>query len=229
MLTPSLALHLLGLTVYTRPASVAGQNQLVLSLLALIAIPALLAVTTAFARIVIMLYFLRAGLGSGTLPPNAVILGLAFLLTWYVMSPVATSLGHEVLAPMQAGHMSLAKGLTRSESLLRGFMLARMSRQDYAFLARARGFSQDPARGPFELVASAFALSELRVAFLAGLLIYLPFVVIDVLVYLVLSALGPTTFSQQLFALPVKLLFFVMADGWRLLFEAVSRSYTGVG
>jgi flagellar biosynthetic protein FliP len=229
MLTPSLAQHLIGLALCGQPASSAGQSQLVLSLLALVAIPALLAVTTAFARIVIMLYFLRAGLGSGTLPPNPVLLGLALLLTWYVMSPVATALSHDVLVPMQAGRLPLDQGLARSESLLRGFMMARLSRQDYSFLARARGFSDDPAHGPFELVASAFALSELRIAFLAGLLIYLPFLVIDVLVYLVLSALGPTTFSQQLFALPVKLLFFVMADGWRLLFEAVSRSYLGGG
>lgn len=229
MPTPSCALKLVGLATLAQPGPAAGQNQLLLSLLALIAIPALLAVTTAFARIVIMLYFLRAGLGSGTLPPNAVLLGLALLLTWYVMSPVATSLGHEVLAPMQAGRLPLDQGLARSEALLRGFMLPRVARQDYSFLARARGLPDDPARGPFQLLASAFALSELRIGFLAGLLIYLPFLVIDVLVYVVLSALGPTTFSQQLFALPVKLLFFVVADGWRLLFEAVSRSYLGAG
>jgi flagellar biosynthetic protein FliP len=229
MLIASSAHQLLGLALCGQPASPAGQSQLVLSLLALVALPALLAVTTAFARIVIMLYFLRAGLGSGTLPPNTVILGLALLLTWYVMSPVATSLGRDVLAPMQAGRLPLDQGLARSETILRGFMMSRLSRQDYAFLARARGFPEDPVRGPFELVASAFALGELRVSFLAGLLIYLPFLVIDVLVYLVLSALGPAAFSQQLFALPVKLLFFVMADGWRLLFEAVSRSYLGGG
>jgi flagellar biosynthetic protein FliP len=186
-------------------------------------------VTTAFARIVIILFFLRAGLGSAVLPPNAVILGLAVVLTWLVMAPVASELGANVLMPLWQGQISPAQAALRSERALRVFMAAHVSRADYEILARARAVQAPAAQAPFEVLAAAFALSELRTGFLAGLLIYLPFLAVDVLVYLVTAALGPATFSPQLFALPVKVAFFVMAEGWRLLFQAVVHGYLGGG
>jgi flagellar biosynthetic protein FliP len=204
-----------------------AESSLLLGLLAIAVLPALLAVTTAFARIVIVLYFLRAGMGSTVLPPNVVVLGLGLLLTWYVMSPTLTQLSREAVTPMYQGRMAADQALAKSETILRGFMRGRVAQEDYLLLAQVRGLPADPARAPFEVVAAAFALGELRVAFLAGLLVYLPFLIIDLLVFLVLGALGGPPFSPQLFALPAKVLFFVMADGWRLVFGALSRSYLG--
>lgn len=215
------------MSVVAAPQATIGQGQFLLALLAIAVLPALLAVTTAFARIVIVLFFLRAGMGSQFLPPNVVIVGLALVLTWYVMAPTVSALSRDVVAPLYQGRLAPDAALQQSQGILRAFMQPRLAPEDYTLLARARNLSADPAKGPFELVAAAFALTELRVAFLAGLLVYLPFLVIDVLVYLVIGAVGTPVFSPQTFALPVKVVFFVAADGWRLVFGALGRSYLG--
>lgn len=214
-----------GLAVCAQPAPATGQGQLFVALLAVVIAPALLAVMTAFARIVIILYFLRAGLGSSVIPPNVVIVGLALVLTWLVMAPTFAELQTRVIGPLWRGQLSMDQALAAAQATLRRFMTRQVNSDDYRLLARVRKTTAPLHRAPIELLAAAFALSEMRVAFLAGLLVYLPFLVVDVLVYLVLAALGPTAFSAQLFALPVKLAFFVMADGWRLLFDAVVRGY----
>ncbi len=211
------------------PAQDAAAGRWILSLLAVVVLPALLAVMTAFARVVIILYFVRAGLGSQVLPPNFVVVGLALVLTWYVMGPTVADLGAQVASPLWDQKITAAEAASRTQEKLRGFMAAHVGAQDFEILARARAVKEQPARAPFEVLTAAYALSELRVAFLAGLLIYLPFLVVDVLVYVVVGALGPATFSPQVFALPAKVLFFVMADGWRLLFDAIVRGYLGGG
>lgn len=216
-----------GLSILAAPQATIGQGQFLMALLAVALLPALLAVTTAFARIVIVLFFLRAGMGSQFLPPNVVVVGLALVLTWYVMAPTISALSRDVVAPLYEGRLAPDAALQQSQRILRAFMQPRLAPDDYRLLARARNLSADPTKGPFELVAAAFALTELRVAFLAGLLVYLPFLVIDVLVCLVIGALGTPVFSPQTFALPVKMVFFVAADGWRLVVGALGRSYLG--
>jgi flagellar biosynthetic protein FliP len=216
-----------GLGFAAAPPAGLGQGQFLLGLLAIAVLPALLAVTTAFARIIIVLFFLRAGMGSQFLPPNVVIVGLALVLTWYVMAPTVSTLSRDVVQPLYEGRLAADAALQHSQNILRAFMQPRLSHDDYLLLARARNAPADPMRGPFELVAAAFALTELRIAFLAGILVYLPFVVIDVFVYLILGALGTPVFAPQTFALPVKLVFFVAADGWRLIIGALGRSYLG--
>ncbi|MCX7599227.1 MAG: flagellar type III secretion system pore protein FliP [Armatimonadetes bacterium] len=215
------------LAVIAAPPAGIGQGQFLLALLAIAVFPALLAVTTAFARIVIVLFFLRAGMGSQFLPPNVVVMGLAMVLTWYVMAPTVSALSREVVAPLYQGRLAPDAALQHSQRILRAFMQPRLSSEDYLLLARARNAPADPTKGPFELVAAAFALTELRIAFLAGVLVYLPFLAIDVLIYLIIGALGTPVFSPQTFALPVKVVFFVAADGWRLVVGALSQSYLG--
>lgn len=226
MLATTAALDIGPILAAAPPAGI-GQGQFLFALLAVAVLPALLAVTTAFARIIIVLFFLRAGMGSQFLPPNVVVVGLALVLTWYVMGPTISALTRDVVVPLYHGRLAADEALQRSQRILRAFMQPRLAAEDYTLLAKARNLSADPTKGPFELVAAAFALTELRVAFLAGLLVYLPFLVIDVLIYLVIGALGTPVFSPQTFALPVKVVFFVAADGWRIVLGALSRSYLG--
>ncbi|MBC7286987.1 MAG: EscR/YscR/HrcR family type III secretion system export apparatus protein [Armatimonadetes bacterium] len=212
--------------VWAQPDQV-GNNRFLVAVLAAFVLPSLLAVTTAFARIVVVLYFLRAGLGSNAIPPNAVIVGLALLLTWLAMGPTVNHLSNTVLAPLYRGQISAEDALRRCEASLRAFMVKHVGREDFDIIAGSVRQKTTPDRAAFPLLATAFALSELRIAFVAGLLIYLPFLVVDVLVYLVVSAIGTGPFSPQLISLPVKVAFFVMADGWRLLFRAVLGGYGG--
>ncbi len=208
-------------------ASRGGESRFVLAVLAAFVLPALLAVTTAFARILIVLFFLRAGLGSNVIPPNTVVIGLAVLLTWLVMGQTVRAMSRDVLQPLYAGALKPDEALHRSENVLRSFMARHTDPTDFKIVASAIGAEQRIQAARFEVLATAFALSELRVAFVAGLLIYLPFLVIDVLVLLVVSAIGPGPFAPQTLALPVKVAFFVMADGWRLIFGAILRGYGG--
>ena len=210
-----------------RQAAQAGESRFVLAVLAAFILPALLAVTTAFARILIVLFFLRAGLGSDVLPPNTVIIGLALLLTWVVMGTTIQAFTAQVAAPLYQGTLPPDQALARADRVLRGFMARHVDTDDYRIVADALNEAAPPSRAPFQVLATAFALSELRVAFIAGLLIYLPFLVIDLLVLLVMSAIGPGPIAPQMIALPVKVAFFIMADGWRLIFGAILGGYGG--
>jgi len=207
----------------------AGDSYLRLLLLfaALALAPGLLAVMTSFARIVIVLLFLRAGLTSQQIPPNYVIIGLAIFLTIFTMLSPLEQINKESLQPLLAGEIDLAVAGQRAEAPLRTFMNKQVRKQD---LAVFRKIAEVPADVPREklsmtVLIPSFVLSELRAAFMIGFIVYLPFLIIDLVVASTLTSIGLLTLPTPTVALPFKLLLFVMVDGWKLLTEGLLATF----
>jgi len=207
----------------------AGDSYLRLLLLfaALALAPGLLAVMTSFARIVIVLLFLRAGLTSQQIPPNYVIIGLAVFLTIFTMLSPLEQINEQSLQPLLAGEIDLVAAGQRAEAPLRTFMNKQVREQD---LAVFRKMAEVPADVPREklsmtVLIPSFVLSELRAAFMIGFIVYLPFLIIDLVVASTLTSIGLLTLPTPTVALPFKLLLFVMVDGWRLLTEGLLATF----
>jgi type III secretion protein R len=215
-------------------ASVAERPAELLVLIGLLALlPATLVVLTSFLKITVVLSIARSAIGAPQVPPTTAVTGLALVLTVLVMAPVARR-SAELLQAEPPGRSveSSLNALQRASTPLREF-LARFARPDdrAAFLDVARQLAAPGATAPAEddlaVLAPAFAVSELRRAFTIGFLVFLPFLVVDLVVANVLLALGLTQLSPSSVSLPLKLLLFVAVDGWRLLAQALALSYGG--
>jgi flagellar biosynthetic protein FliP len=184
--------------------------------------PALLAVTTAFARIIVVLMLLRAGLGAHEIPPTHVLIGLAILLTAVAMMPVLEPVWERAAGPLASGEIALEAAVEEARGPLQEFMSASVRPADLD-LMRALAGSEAAAsvETPLAVLASAYAISELRAAFLIGFIIYLPFAIIDLVVGSTLASVGMLSLPAPVLALPFKLLLFVMVDGWALVTEAL--------
>lgn len=184
--------------------------------------PALLAVLTSFLRIVVVLYFLRAGLGSQQVLPNQVLMGMAILLTILSMARPLQQVNQVALQPMMSGRLSAAAAARAAEPVVRSYLAAHTRPADLAAMGR-----YGPRQGttpPLSVVAAAYVVSELRAAFIIGFVIFLPFMVIDLVVAGTLATLGLVAMPQAMIALPFKILLFVMVDGWRLLADTLLAS-----
>ncbi|MCD6359913.1 MAG: EscR/YscR/HrcR family type III secretion system export apparatus protein [Armatimonadetes bacterium] len=203
-----------------------GYIKLMLLLASLSLAPALVAVITSFARIVVVLFFLRAGLGVQEIPPNYVLVGLAVLLTAVAMGPTLNTIYQDALDPLLSGEKQLGEAAAAAETPMREFMSARVRPEDLQLMVEISAPDGRPApeRPPLSALAAAFVISELRAAFLTGFIIYLPFVIIDIVVGSTLASVGMLTLPAPLLALPFKILMFVMVDGWRLLTDALMTS-----
>lgn len=190
-------------------------------------LPALLLAFTAFTRIAVVLFLLRQGLGSPTAPPNLVLTGLAVLLTVFVMSPALKTINAEAYQPYLAGALSFDDAADRAASPLKRFMLRQTRAADLG-LFTGDDKRIDPKRAetvPLAVLAPAFLTSELKTAFQIGFMVVLPFLVIDLVVAAVLTALGMIMLPPQLVSLPLKLLLFVTVDGWHLLVGSLIGSF----
>lgn len=201
------------------PADQAGYMRLIVLFATVSLAPALLAVLTSFLRIIVVLYFLRAGLGSQQLLPNQVLIGLALLLTVFSMAGPLRQLNRVALQPVLAGKMSVAAAATAAEPVARAYLSARTRPVDLAAMTRWEAPTVHPP--DFAALAAAYVLSELRGAFIAGFVVFLPFMVIDLVVAGTLASLGLVGMPQVMLALPFKVLLFVMVDGWRLLADSL--------
>ena len=190
-------------------------------------LPALLLSFSAFTRIAVVLFLLRQGLGSPSAPPNLVLVGLALLLTWFVMSPALEKIRTEAYSPFTAGQISLDEATDRAAGPLKTFMLRQTRQEDLALFSAdtQTAPSKDAASIPFKSLAPAFLTSELKTAFQIGFMVILPFLVIDLVVASVLTALGMVMLPPQLVSLPLKLLLFVVANGWHLLVGSLIGSF----
>ena len=190
-------------------------------------LPALLLSFSAFTRIAVVLFLLRQGLGSPSAPPNLVLVGLALLLTYFVMSPVLEKIQVEAYAPFTAGQVQLGEATDRAAMPLKAFMLRQTRQEDLSlFSADTNNLNiKDAATIPFKALAPAFLTSELKTAFQIGFMVVLPFLVIDLVVASVLTALGMVMLPPQLVSLPLKLLLFVVANGWHLLVGSLIGSF----
>lgn len=190
-------------------------------------LPALLLAFTAFTRIAVVLFLLRQGLGSHTAPPNLVLTGLAVLLTIFVMSPALKTIDVEAYQPFLSGALSFNDAAGKAAQPLKSFML-RQTRAEDLGLFTGDDKTIDPAvldSVPLAALAPAFLTSELRTAFQIGFMVILPFLVIDLVVAAVLTALGMIMLPPQLVSLPLKLLLFVTVDGWHLLVGSLLGSF----
>jgi flagellar biosynthesis protein FliP len=182
---------------------------------------------TAFVRIIIVLSILRQALGTGQTPPNMVLVGIALFLTLFVMSPVLSEVYSTAILPYMNQNMSFDKALALAEKPIREFMLQQTREDDIAlFMEIARNKSvSSPQQVPFMTLVPAFLTSELKSAFTIGFLIYIPFVVIDLIVSSVLMSMGMMMLSPMMISMPFKLMLFVLVDGWGLIMGSLASSF----
>jgi len=197
-----------------------------LSLALFAVLPLLLVMCTSFVRIVVVLSLVRSAIGASALPPNTVLTGLALVLTMLVMAPTLQRIQSDALAPLRAGRISQGVALDRAVIPLRAFMLRQTHLADIALFTRAARLAQVSAKlTPLQILIPAFVVGELRSAFAIGFALYLPFVAIDLAVAATLMGLGMMMLSPPVVSLPIKLLLFVMVDGWALLCGGVITSF----
>ncbi|MEO5733787.1 MAG: flagellar type III secretion system pore protein FliP [Rubrivivax sp.] len=190
-------------------------------------IPALLLLMTGFTRIVIVLSLLRQALGTQAAPPNQVVVGLSLFLTFFVMAPTFDKVYEQAWAPYSAGTMAVDEALKQGVLPLREFMLKQTRQSDVMLFAKLAKLPPDVkgADVPLTVLVPAFVTSELKSAFQIGFMIFIPFLVIDMVVASVLMSLGMMMLSPVLVALPFKLMLFVLADGWNLLLGSLASSF----
>ncbi|HET9822184.1 MAG TPA: flagellar type III secretion system pore protein FliP [Burkholderiaceae bacterium] len=201
--------------------------QTLLFFTALSFLPALLLMMTGFTRIVIVLSLLRQALGTQAAPPNQVIVGLALFLTFFVMGPTFDRVYEQAWKPYSENRIAVDEALARGEVPLREFMLKQTRQSDVQLFARLAKLPPEtrPEAVPFKVLVPAFVTSELKSAFQIGFLIFIPFLIIDMVVASVLMSLGMMMLSPVLVALPFKLMLFVLADGWNLLLGSLAASF----
>ncbi|MCL9664567.1 flagellar type III secretion system pore protein FliP [Curtobacterium albidum] len=189
--------------------------------------PALLLMMTSFTKIFVVLAMTRNALGLQGIPPNQVIAGLALFLSLFVMAPVLGHINDDALQPYLAGHIDFAKAVEVGTKPLRTFMLHQTREEDVALITRAAGQAnpKDLDAVPMTTVIPAFVISELRSAFIIGFVIFVPFLVIDLVVSAALMSMGMMMLPPVMISLPFKILLFVLVDGWGLIITSLIESY----
>ena len=193
----------------------------------LVLLPSLLVCLTGFTRIVIVLSFARRAVTSQDIPPNQVVMGLAMFLTLFVMGPTWDKVYIDAIGPLLDKEISGATAIERAKAPLRDFMLRQTRGQDLAlFLSMSNTPElQGPEDTPFRVLVPAFVISELKTAFIMGFCIYLPFLLVDLVVSSVLTAMGMVMMPPVVVSAPFKILLFVLADGWHLVIRAIGGSF----
>ncbi len=189
--------------------------------------PAILLLTSAFTRILIVLSFLRQALGNPTMPPNQVLVGLTLFLTYFVMGPTTTKVYDNAIVPYMEKTISANEAFDRGQKPVRDFMLAQTRREDMQLFFKMSKLPQPKtaAELPMRVLIPAFVISELKSAFQIGFLVYLPFIIIDMIVSSVLMAMGMMMLPPTVVSLPLKVVLFVLVDGWNLLAGSLIKSF----
>lgn len=200
----------------------------ILITLTLIAIaPSLIVMLTSFTRIIIVLHFTRAALNTQTAPPNNVLIGLALFLTFFIMQPTIASIYTEAIAPFEAGELTQEEALEAAAKPIREFMYPHTQKKDVGmFMEISRvEWTGELDDIPISVLIPSFIVSELRTAFIIGFLIYIPFIVIDMVVASTLMAMGMMMLPPTTISMPFKILLFVLADGWNLVIGNLVRTF----
>lgn len=201
--------------------------QTLLFFTALSFLPAVLLMMTGFTRIVIVLSLLRQAIGTQQAPPNQVVIGLSLFLTLFVMGPTLDKVYQEAYVPYTTNALTFEQAVEKAEAPMRAFMLKQTRQSDFALFARLAKLEADVAaeNAPMRVLVPAFVTSELKTAFQIGFMVFIPFLIIDMVVSSVLMSLGMMMLSPVLVALPFKLMLFVLADGWNLLIGSLAASF----
>ena len=190
-------------------------------------IPALLMMMTAFMRIVIVLSLLRQALGTVQTPPNQILIGMSLFLTFFVMAPTLDKINDVAYQPLVADKINFNEALLRGSVPLKEFMLKQTRQQDLALFVKLSNNAPlaGPEAVPLKILVPAFVTSELKTAFQIGFVIFIPFLIIDMVVASVLQSIGMVMLSPVLISLPFKLMLFVLVDGWNLILASLVRSF----
>jgi flagellar biosynthetic protein FliP len=190
-------------------------------------IPAALFTVTGFSRILIVLGFIRTAIGTNNAPPNQVLVGIALFLTIFVMAPTVGSIKRDAIEPLQKHHISTTTAIKRAEQPLREFMFRQTRVQDIALFVNLAHAKRPKTRAdvPTEVLIPAFIVSELKSAFQIGFLIFLPFLIIDLIVSSTLMSMGMIMLPPTFISLPFKILLFVLVDGWDLVIKSLVQSF----
>lgn len=217
----------IGVGTATKPGEVATTIQIFLLLTVLSLAPSLLIMTTSFTRIVVVLSFLRTALGTQQAPSNQIILALSLFLTFFIMTPVWQQVDRDAYQPYKAGSLSQEQAFEKATQPVRKFMLSQTREKDLALFVslskQARPKNADDI--PTLTIVPAFMISELRTAFQIGFLIYIPFIVVDMVVASVLMSMGMMMLPPVMISLPFKILLFVLVDGWGLVISSLVKSF----
>ena len=232
LLAPALALAQALPAITSTPAGGGGTQwslsiQTLLLLTGITFLPAIMLMMTSFTRIIIVLSLLRHALGTQTSPPNQVIVGLALFLTFFIMAPVGDRIYAEAYLPLSENKISFQAALDKGAIPLRAFMLKQVREADLATFTKIAKLTP-PAKAddiPMRVLIPAFVTSELKTAFQIGFIVFIPFLIIDMVVASVLMSMGMMMMSPVIVALPFKIMLFVLVDGWNLLLGSLVQSF----
>lgn len=218
--------------ITSKAAAGGGQSyslslQTLLILTSLSFLPAILLMMTAFTRIIIVLSMMRSALGTPASPPNQVLIGLALFLTFFVMSPVFNKIYTEAYLPYSENKLDLQQAVEKGIVPLKTFMLRQTRQDDLALFVKISNSAplQSANDVPLRLLVPAYVTSELKTAFQIGFVVYIPFLIIDMVVASVLMSMGMMMLSPSIISLPFKVMLFVLADGWNLLIGSLAKSF----
>lgn len=202
--------------------------QIALLLGSLALLTAILVSVTSFTRIVIVFSFVRRALSTQEIPPNPTLIGLALFMTWFTMGPVFDAIQRDAVTPYLEQSVSGMEAITLATGHLRTFMLHQTRTNDLAMFVQLSGFAdlESPEETPMRVLVPAFMISELKTAFIMGFCIYIPFLLVDLLVSTVLMSLGMMMMPPVVVSAPIKLLLFVLVDGWHLVAQALGTSFS---
>ncbi|MCX7708914.1 MAG: flagellar type III secretion system pore protein FliP [Clostridia bacterium] len=226
---PAFPVPKIGLSVDTseNPKDVATSIQILVLLTILTLAPSILIMMTSFTRVIIVLSFLRNALGTQQMPPNQVLIGLALFLTLFIMTPVGTEINEKAFQPYVKSEISQQEAIDKSSQIIKGFMFKHTRSKDLALFVTLSGTKGpvDKEKLPLTVVIPAFLISELKTAFQMGFLIFIPFLVIDMVVASTLMSMGMMMLPPVMISLPFKILLFIMVDGWNLVTQSIVTSF----
>jgi len=233
LLLPGLAWAQAGLPAFTSTPGPGGSTnysfaiEALLVLTSLTFLPAVLLMMTSFTRIVIVFALLRQALGTMQAPPNQVVVGLALFLTFFIMGPVFDRIYEVAWKPYAANQLSFVEAVDRGAQPLKAFMLKQTREEDLALFVTLANHPplNGPEETPMKILVPAYVISELKTAFQIGFIVFIPFLIIDMVVASVLMSMGMMMLSPMLVSLPFKLMLFVLADGWNLLIASLVQTY----
>tara|TARA_B100000949_G_C14243519_1_gene434716 strand:+ start:490 stop:1227 length:738 start_codon:yes stop_codon:yes gene_type:complete len=222
-------LNIPAVTVTSTPGG--GENysvslQILIFMTLLSVLPGLLMAMTAFTRIMIVMSILRQAIGMAQTPTNQILIGLSLFLTFFVMSPVFTTINNQALQPYLNDKITMVDALQKAQQPLRNFMLNQTRKNDLALFEKMNAGTYDKLDDvPMTVIIPAFITSELKTAFQIGFILFLPFLIIDLVVASVLVAMGMMMLSPLIVSLPFKIMLFVMVDGWTLVLGSLASSF----
>lgn len=232
----------LSISINNDEAGVASEVRALLLLTIIAVSPSLLIMLTSYTRIVIVLHFLRTAIGTQTAPPNQILIGLALFLTFFIMWPTFQQINENAIQPVDNGDITIEKALKEAEVPIRQFMYGQVQRKDVKLFVDMAGDSYDIDSAalekeyeesgqsaydaiPMTIMIPSFIIGELRQAFIMGFVIYIPFIVIDMVVASVLMSMGMMMLPPTTISLPFKILLFILADGWNLVIGSVVKTF----